>query len=73
MTSSGTTAFSLSNASIAVAAYSRIQIRRTALLAEHMQDAYTEMNLAQIKFNNLQPNLFKVDLVSLPLGRARRE
>lgn len=67
MTSSGTTDFSLSNASIAVAAYSRIGIRRTALLAEHMQDAYNEFNLMQSKFSNLQVNLWTVDLVEVPL------
>jgi hypothetical protein len=66
--SSGTTTFALSNASIALAAYSRIQIRRTAMLAEHMADAYNEFNLMQVKFNNLAPpNLWKVDLVTLPL------
>jgi hypothetical protein len=65
--SSGTTSFSLSNASIAVAAFSRLQIRRTALLAEHLQDAYTETNLMLSKFSNLQVNLWTVDLVSVPL------
>lgn len=67
MTSSGTTSFSLSNASIAVAAYSRLKIRRPALLAEHMQDAYTEFNLMLSKFSNLQVNLWTVDLVTVPL------
>jgi hypothetical protein len=65
--SSGTTAFGLSNASIALAAYSRIGIRRTALLAEHMQDAYTEFNLMQASLSNLQPNLWRVDLVTQAL------
>lgn len=67
MASSGTTNFSLSNASIALAAYSRIQVRRPALLAEHMSDAYQEMNLMLAKFSNQQVNLWTVDLVSLPL------
>lgn len=67
MSTSGTTSFNLSNASIAVAAYSRLQIRRTALLAEHMIDAYTEFNLMLSSIANLQPNLWKVDLVSVPL------
>jgi len=67
MTSSGTTSFAMSNASIAVAAYSRLKIRRTSLLAEHMQDAYTEFNLMQSKFSNLPVNLWTVDLVSVPL------
>lgn len=67
MTSSGTTSFNLDNASIAVAAYSRIQVRRTALLAEHMQDAFQEFNLMMSKFANLQVNLWTVDLVTVPL------
>lgn len=67
MTSSGTTNFSLSNASMAVAAYSRIGVRRTALIAEHMQDAYIETNLMLSKFSNLQVNLWTVDLVTVPL------
>jgi hypothetical protein len=67
MPTSGTFNFSLSNAGLAVAAYSRIQVRRTALLAEHMQDAFTETNLMLSKFSNLQPNLWTVDLVSVPL------
>lgn len=67
MTSSGTTSFSLSNASIAVSSFARLQIRRPALLAEHMQDAYTELNLLLSSYSNLQPNLWTVDLVSVPL------
>lgn len=67
MTSSGTTAFNLSNASIAVAAYSRIQVRRTELLAQHMQDAFQEFNLLLASLSNSQVNLWTVDLVSVPL------
>ncbi|MCA6108099.1 phage adaptor protein [Bradyrhizobium cenepequi] len=67
MPTSGITTFSLSNAGLAVSAYSRIQIRRTALLAEHMEDARVETNLMLSKFSNLQPNLWTVDLVSVPL------
>jgi hypothetical protein len=65
--SSGTTNFFLSNASIAVSAFARLQIRRTALLAEHMQDAYNEFNLMLSSLSNLQPNLWTVNLVSVPL------
>lgn len=67
MTSSGTTNFQLNNASIAVSAFSRIQVRRTQLLPEHMADAYTEFNLLLSTLNNLPVNLWKVDLVTLPL------
>jgi hypothetical protein len=57
----------MSNASISVAAYSRIGIRRSSLLAEHMADAYTESNLMLSKFANLPVNLWTVELVSVPL------
>ena len=68
MTSSGTYNFSLSNSSIAEQAFSRIQLRHPAILAEHVADAYAEMNLMMAsKFSNLEPNLWKVDLVSTPL------
>ena len=65
--SSGTFAFNLSNASIAVQAFARLQIRRTALLAEHMSDAMAEMNLMLSGLSNLAPNLWTVELVSVPL------
>lgn len=64
---SGTFNFGLTGASLTVAAYSRIQIRRAAILAEHMQDALTEMNLMLSTFDNMQPNLWRVELVSVPL------
>lgn len=67
MTSSGTYNFSISNASIVQQAFSRIQIRRSQLLAEHMQDAYNEYNLMLSSLSNLQPNLWSVELVSVPL------
>ena len=59
--------FSASNVGLAVSAYSRIGIRRTSLLAEHMADAFNEFGLMQSMLNNLQPNLWTVDLVTLPL------
>lgn len=49
MASSGTYAFSNSNADVVIGAYGRLQIRRTSLLAEHMQDAYKQANLAVLK------------------------
>lgn len=58
MTSSGTYAFSNSNADVVVGAYGRLQIRRTALLAEHMQDAYRQANLSLVSLAVRQPNLW---------------
>lgn len=47
--------------------YQRIQIRPTELLATHIQSAVMELNLLLAKFNNQQPNLWIVDLQSIPL------
>lgn len=58
MTSSGNYDFSMSNADVVVSAYARCGIRRTALLAEHLQDGYRELNLALATFSNKQPNLW---------------
>lgn len=70
MTSSGTYSFSMSNADILVSAYSRIGVRRTEILAQHMQDGYRELNLALSKYSNLQPNLWvsEQQTISLTAG-----
>jgi hypothetical protein len=72
MTSSGTYDFSLSNADFVEQAFGRLTIRRTALLAEHMRDGWRELNLSLVKFDNLQPNLWKSadETVSLVQGTA---
>lgn len=67
MASSGTYNFNLSNASVVQQAFSRIQVRRPQLLAEHLLDALNEYNLLLSSLSNLQPNLFAVELVSVPL------
>lgn len=66
-TSSGTYTFNLSNSSIAQQAFARLQIRRPQLLAEHMADAYAETNLMLSGISNLSPNLWTIELVSVPL------
>jgi hypothetical protein len=67
MASSGTYNFNLSNANVVQQAFSRIQFRRPQILAEHMLDAITEYNLLLASLSNLQPNLWSVELVSVPL------
>lgn len=67
MISSNSWDFSLTNAEIVTSAYSLCNIRRTALLAEHMMDARVQLNLLFSSWSNLQPNLFEVDLVTVPL------
>ncbi len=67
MTTSGTTDFNPTLGELVLNAYARIGIRRTSILANHMSDARTEANLLQAEWNNRQVNLWKVDLVSVPL------
>lgn len=67
MASSGTYNFAITNASVVQQAFSRIQVRRTSILPEMMQDAYNEYNLMLASLSNLQPNLWTVELVSVPL------
>jgi hypothetical protein len=67
MATSGTYSFSPSVGNLALSAYSRIQIRRPALLAEHMADAYTETNYMLSSWSNMAPNLWTVDLVTQTL------
>lgn len=67
MASSGTYSFAPSVGNLALSAYSRIQIRRPALLAEHMFDAYQETNFMMSSWSNMAPNLWTVDLVTQSL------
>ena len=64
MATSGTYSFNPSLGNIALSAYSRIQIRRPALLAEHLQDAFSETNYLLSSWSNMAPNLWTVDLVT---------
>lgn len=52
---------------IVQAAYARIGVRRTEILTSHIQDAVMELNLLQAKMDNMGPNLWTVDQVTLPL------
>ena len=67
MVSSGTWNFNPSVGNLALSAYSRIQIRRPALLAEHMVDAAAETNFMMSSWSNMAPNLWTVDLVTQSL------
>jgi len=48
-------------------AFGRIQIRRTELTQQHLQDAATEANLVQVEFSNRQPNLWLSELYTVSL------
>lgn len=58
MTSSGTYAYSASNADVVIGAYGRLGIRRTMLQSEHLQDAYRQANLSLVSLAVRQPNLW---------------
>lgn len=59
--------FNPSNNEIIAQAYTRIGIRRTEILTQHIQDAVMELNSLFSRLNNAGPNLWTVDLQSIPL------
>jgi hypothetical protein len=59
--------FNPSNAEIIAQAFTRIGIRRTSILTQHIQDAVMELNTLFSRLNNMGPNLWTVDLQSIPL------
>lgn len=68
MATSGTYAFQPSIGEIVLLAYSRCQVRRTSLLAEHMTDARLETNLMLVDWSvQSGPNLWTVELVTQAL------
>ncbi len=66
-TYSGTYNFLPSSGDIIITAFQRVGIRPTEILQTHLQQAVMELNLLQSKLSNLQPNLWDVDLQSIPL------
>lgn len=66
-TYSGSYNFAPSSGEIIMNAYQRIQMRPTELLVTHLQTAVMELNLLLSRMSNQQPNLWTVDLQSLPL------
>lgn len=65
MTSTGTYAFNPDGGDIIVNAFSRLQIRRAALTADHMQDAALESNLLLTEWASKQPLLWKSETQNL--------
>lgn len=66
-TTSKTYDFNPSNNEIIAQAFNRIGIRRTEILTQHIQDAVMELNTLFSRLNNMGPNLWTVDLQSIPL------
>jgi hypothetical protein len=65
--SSQTYDFAPSLADVFIAAYGRIQIRRTAIDPNHLHDAAMAANLLQVEWANDQVNLWTVEMASTPL------
>jgi hypothetical protein len=64
---SGNYNFNPSNNEIIAHGFARIGIKRTEILTDHIQNAVMELNALFTRFNNLGPNLWTVDLQSIPL------
>ena len=68
---SGSYSFAPSGGEIIIGAFQRVQIRPTEITISHLQTAVLELNLLQAKFGSQQPNLWDVDLQSLPLTQGQ--
>lgn len=73
MTTSGTYAFNPSLGELTLYAFNLAGVRNTAILQEHMSSARTAMNLMLSRWANMGVNLWKVDLVTLPLVTGQTE
>lgn len=67
MSTSGTYAFNPDLGSLTLYAYQLIGIRPTAVLQEHMEAARMAANMIQSRWSAEGVNLWRVDLVSVPL------
>lgn len=70
-TYSGTYNFNPTGGEIVLNAFQRIQVRPTEVDGTHLQQASMELNLLLARMSNLQPNLWTVDLQSLPLVQSQ--
>jgi len=67
MTTSGTYNFNPGLGELTLYAYNLIGVRNTAVLQEHMEAARMAANLLCARWSNQGVNLWKVDLVTVPL------
>jgi hypothetical protein len=67
MTSSGTYAFNPALGELTIYAFNLCGLRGTSLLQEHMQSARMASNMLLSRWANQGVNLWKVDLVTVPL------
>ena len=71
MTTSGVYDFNPSLGSLTLYAYSLIGLRPTSLVQEHFTTAQMATNMTLASFSNQGVNLWKVDLVEVPLIQGR--
>lgn len=71
MTTSGTYAFNPSIGEVTLYAFNRCGVRPAALTQEHMEDARMAANMVLLHWSNRQVNLWKVELVSVPLNQGQ--
>ncbi|SCB30290.1 phage adaptor protein [Rhizobium lusitanum] len=71
MTSSGSSSFNPAIGEFVLYCYGLCGIRRAAIAQEHLVDARMAMNLMLAEWNNDTPNLWKVDLVEVPLVQGQ--
>jgi hypothetical protein len=67
MTSTNTYAFSPSAADVVLNAYAMIQIRRTEMTTQHLQDAYMASNLLMVDITNRNPLRWGLETQTVPL------
>ena len=72
MATSGTTIFNPALGSLAVYALGRVKVRRTAVLQEHLADAYMAANLVLQDWSNDQPNLWDLHLLQFPITQGQQ-
>lgn len=70
MTSSSTYSFDPGFATVIIAAYARLQIKRTMLTAEHLQDAGNEGNFLLSQWSSAQPLLWKSEVIDQVLTQG---
>ncbi len=67
MTTSGTFAYDPTLGNLIIQAFGRIGVRRTELLASHMDDGRTAANLTFTEWSNRAPSLWTVRQIDVPL------
>ncbi|HEY6861669.1 MAG TPA: hypothetical protein VI358_18030 [Pseudolabrys sp.] len=70
MTTTATTNFAPSTGNMVLNAFSRNQIFGAKITTEHLVQAEIEANLIQVKYANLQPNLYLSNLTPLSLTQG---